>query len=146
MFSQIKIGFLRGVGFSIAFLLAWAIIYGIVFSAFEGWTSDFEDGDYIEFSGETKLTPEVLSFEVNENRATLLGVIENETDYSWERTSVEVEFYLGEKFVRECSEEIQTTIKPKDKEHFELSCKSCGDKFPEFDRVEIKINDSWKTE
>lgn len=143
MFSQIKIGFLRGVGFSIACILAWAIIWIILFGAIESWTSDFEDGDYAEFSEETKLVPSVLSYEVHEDKATFLGVIENDTDFSWERTSVEIEFYLGDTFVRECVEEIQSTIRPNDKEHFELSCKSCGDTFPEFDRAEIKINDAW---
>ncbi len=143
MLSQIKIGFLRGIGFSIAFMLAWAVAYMILFGVIESWTSDFDDGDYIEFEDDTKLTPTVLSYEVHESKATLLGVIKNETDYSWERTSVEIEFYLGDTFVRECVEEIQTTIRANDKEHFELTCKSCGDTFPEFDRIEIKINDSW---
>ena len=143
MLSQIKIGFLRGIGFSIAFMLAWAVAYMILFGVIESWTSDFDDGDYIEFEDDTKLTPTVLSYEVHESKATLLGVIKNETDYSWERTSVEIEFYLGDTFVRECVEEIQTTIRANDKEHFELTCKSCGDTFPEFNRIEIKINDSW---
>ena len=146
MVSQIKIGFLRGIGFSIAFILAWAIFYAVMFSVFEGWISNSEEEGYVEFGGETELIPKVLSYEVNEDRATLLGVIENESDYSWERTSVEVEFYQDDIFVRECSEEIQATIKSGNQENFELSCKSCGDKFPEFDRIEIKIIDSWKTD
>ena len=143
MFSQIKIGFLRGVGFSIAFFLGWAIIYVILFGVIDSWTSDFEEGDYVEFSEETKLVPSILSYEVYEDKTTLLGVIKNETDYSWERTSLEIEFYLGDTFVRECVEEIQSKIESNTKEHFELSCKSCGDTFPEFERAEIKINDSW---
>lgn len=146
MFSQIKIGFLRGVGFSIAFIIAWAIFYGIIFAVFEGWFSDVESGEHVEFSSDIDLKPKILSYNVNENRATVLGVIENNTDYSWKGTSVEVEFYLGEKFVKECTEEIATKIQANGKENFEFSCKSCEDEFPSFDNVEIKINDSWKTD
>lgn len=144
MFSEIKIGFLRGVGFAVAMLIAWGIVYLMIMSTFDDWDSDYDEADYVEFSDETKLVPNVLSYEVHQNRATVLGVIENQTDHSWDSTLVEVEFYQGETFVRECNQEIPSTIKSRTKENFELSCKSCGDTFPKFDRIELKINGSQK--
>jgi len=142
--SQIKIGFLRGIGFSIAMLLAWALIYVIVISIFDGWGSSYEEGDYVTFDTETKLTPKVLSYDLHDNQAQILGVINNDTDHTWERASVEIEFYAGETFVKECNEEVQARLTPQSTEHFELGCKSCDDEFPMFDRVEIKINNAWK--
>jgi len=143
MFEQIKIGFFRGIGFSLALLIAWGIAYAVIIFTVEGMMSDFDEGDYIEHSDDIELFAKVQSYEVNENKVTLLGSIDNQTDDSWERTSVEVEFYLGDEFVRECQEEVEASIKPNSKENFELTCKSCGEEFPKFDRVEIKINDSW---
>jgi len=146
LFSQIKIGFLRGVGFSIALSISLAIIFTIISSMFDDIYSDIESGDYVEFDNTIELDAKLLSYEVSENSATILGVIENNTDYIWKETSVEAEFYLGEKFVKECTAEITTKIEPNGKEHFEFSCKSCESEFPKFDRVEIKINDSWQAD
>ena len=146
MFAEIKKGFLVGVGFSIALFLAFMVMYMIAMSAFDDWEDEYDEGDYVEFDDKTKLSPSILSHEVNQDIATLLGMVVNDTQYAWEETSLEIEFYSGETFVRECSEVIGSIIKPGTKENFEIACKTCGDAFPEFDRIEVKINDSWKSE
>ena len=143
MFSQIKIGFLRGVGFSVALSIVLIITFAVIFSMFDDMYSGIENGDYVEFDKTIELEAKFLSHQVKENRASILGVVENNTSHVWKDTSVEAEFYLAGEFVKECSTEINTKIESGGKEHFEFSCKSCEDQFPKFDTVEMKINDSW---
>lgn len=127
LFSQIKVGFFHGIGFSIALCLGLFIISSVISNMFDEMYSDFEDGDYIEFDSAIELKAKYLSYSVKENNATILGVIENNTDYQWKDTAVEVEFYLGEVFVKECSTQITTKIPSNTKENFEFSCESCED-------------------
>ena len=143
MFAQVKIGFFRGLGFCIALLIAFGIAYAVMMASFNNMMTDLEEGDYTVYSEDEKPSVKLQSYDVSGNKVTVLGVIDNQAEKHWEQTSVEVEFYLGEQFVRECTHLVETAIKPNSTEHFQMNCKSCGDGFPEFDRVEMKIYDSW---
>jgi len=152
MFSEIRIGFLRGIGFALSVLIIWgavAIIFFIVQYPDQAvdLINEITDYDeYVRFTSETKLKAETDRYELDENKLVLLGRVFNETDHTWKNIKVEAELFDKDEFVKECTQTLGGFLKPGDTEVFELSCGCCKQKsFPSFDRIDLKVTNAWSS-
>lgn len=75
----------------------------------------------------------------------ILGVIENQGNDTWGSINIEVELFDKKGgFVDECSEYIQGSIKPGEKQNFKVSCRRCDkNPLPKYEKYTIAVKNAY---
>jgi hypothetical protein len=126
--SKIGLGFLTGIGFSLAMVLILYVLSGLVVGKMmEDSMSEAEESfGYKQFGPDSGL--EIISHEEkkSENNIVILGQLKNSSDKKWSSVGIEAELFdENKKFLDECNEYISYTIGPDEIENFKISCGGC---------------------
>jgi hypothetical protein len=151
MFKEIKIGFLRGIGFALAAVLTTALVFGVIVlvkyrdQARQVYKEVNDYGVYSQFTSQTKLRAELIGYQELDGDVLVFGTVRNEGPYKWDSIRVEAELYDGDKFVRECRDTVSSIVQEGGSENFQITCGGCKKTIPKFDRVELKVTDAWSS-
>ena len=141
--KKIFLGFLTGLGFSVAFVLISVIsMKFLVGKMYEETADATEEYMYQSYKPEdNKLIIENEKSDKDKDGIIITGIVKNIDDIKWSSINIELELFdKGGNFVHECSEYISQGIGAGQQENFKLKCKGCKKtKIPKFETYKLRI-------
>lgn len=133
-------GFLLGIGISISFYIITHAYQRFLFSH----ESSMERFGYEKYTAESGLRVTKHSDRKTDNRVTILAEIENSGDSEWTSVTVEAELFdENDEFIAECSDYIEGTLRPGDKENISIECGGCeGSNVLTYARYTVSVKDA----